>query len=368
MWRVAFLGTGDFAVPALEALARAGYPITCVISQPDRPAGRGMQVRPTPARAAAERLGLPHVQAADVNTPEIIARLRGVETDGVRRASADRLNIEAENPSANAEETAALKSAPAAYGRAELAAVKIAGADFGVVTAFGQKLSPALLAALPRGYVNIHGSLLPKYRGAAPYQWAILNGDAETGVSVFQLDEKWDAGPVWAQSATRIGETETADELHDRLALLGAELIVETLKSIEAGTATPLPQDVSLASRAPKLTKADGVVDWTRSAAEVVRRIHGLWSWPAATALLTTQRGRQERVALARARIAETTSASSETTPPGMLRPGGAVQCGRGSVKLLEVKPAGGRLMPFDAFARGRQLAPTDYFTAPRAP
>ncbi|HMQ16122.1 MAG TPA: methionyl-tRNA formyltransferase, partial [Phycisphaerae bacterium] len=170
--RIVFLGTGEFGAGTLRALRLAGHEVRCVISQPDRPAGRGQVLRPTPIRALAVELGMRHVQAPDVNALD----LRDV----------------------------------------------LADAELGVVVAFGQKIGPRLLAALPRGCVNLHASLLPRFRGAAPYQWAILAGEKVTGVTVFQIDQRWDAGAIWTQAETPIGETETADELHDRLAQLGA--------------------------------------------------------------------------------------------------------------------------------------------------
>ena len=189
--RIVFLGTGAFGVPALRALAQRGHALVAVISQPDRPAGRGRAIAPTPIHAAALALQLPHIQPEDVN---------------------------------------ALDAADA-----------LGGAEIGVVAAFGQKIGPHLLAALPRGCINIHGSLLPKYRGAAPIQRAIIAGEETTGVTIFQLNERWDAGAIWAQRATTIQETETADELHDRLAKLGAAALVETLADIAAGRAQPIP-------------------------------------------------------------------------------------------------------------------------------
>jgi len=308
--RIVFIGTGEFGVPALDALVRAGHEIVAAISQPDRPAGRGRVVQPTPIRAAAARLGCQHIQTADINSLDMAAVLRG--------------------------------------------------AEIGVVAAFGQKIGRGVLEAIPRGCVNIHGSLLPKYRGAAPYQWAILNGDETTGVTVFQLDERWDAGPIWAQRSTAIGATETADELHDRLAVLGAELIVATLADMVAGRMRPVAQDPTQATRAPKLTKADGYVDWSQPAARVARRINGLWSWPAAACLFVSRSGRQERVLLARAAVADDTALPTEVIPPGVFCDRDVVQTGCGRVRLLEIRPAGGKLMPFDAFAHGRRVGPGD--------
>lgn len=317
LMQILFLGTGDFAVAALRALAGAGHQILQVISQPDRPAGRGRKIQPTAVHAAAEALGLPHLQTEDVNTEPLLAQ----------------------HP----------------------------GAEVGVVAAFGQKIGGALLEGLPQGCINIHASLLPKYRGAAPFQWAILNGERETGVTVFRLNARWDAGPVLAQRATPIGETETADELHDRLALLGAELMVETLKRLAAGALEPRPQTAEGATRAPKLAREDGVVDWSQPAARVVRRIHGLWSWPAAACTFASRSGKSERVLLARAQVVDGVAPASANFPAGAFLPDLTVQAGVGRVRLLEVKPAGGKLMPFEAFANGRHVAPPDRLLPPEA-
>lgn len=308
--RIVFLGTGAFGVPALGALRQAGHDIVAVVSQPDRPAGRGRAVQPTPIRTAAEELGVRHVQMENVNAP-----------DGA-----------------------------GVFGSAEI----------GVVVAFGQRISRPILDALPRGCVNIHGSLLPRYRGAAPIQRAIIDGAVTTGVTVFQLNERWDAGAIWVQRSTPIGATETADELHDRLAELGAALIVETLADIEAGRAKPVEQDAALATRAPKLSKADGVVDWLQPAGRIVRRIHGLWSWPAAACTFASRSGKEERVLLARAEVADATTPPTDTFSPGAFRDDRTVQAGAGHVRLLEVRPASGKLMSFEAFANGRRIAPPD--------
>jgi methionyl-tRNA formyltransferase len=316
--RIVFLGTGDFGVPVLRALREAGHEVVTAISQPDRPAGRGRVVRPTPVHAAADKLGVPHVQAEDVNA------LMPAETAG--------------------------------------------GAELGVVVAFGQKIGATWLEGLPRGCINLHGSLLPAYRGAAPYQWAIINGDETTGVTIFQLNERWDAGAIWAKRATPIRDEETADELHDRLAVIGAALMVETVAAIVQGAAEPEVQDAARATRAPKLSKADSAIDWSQPARVIVRRIHGLWSWPAATCRFVSHRGKEERLLLARAAVVNDGSGPSEEFPAGVFRADGTVQAGQGAVRLHEVKPAGGKKMPFDAFAHGRQVAPGDRLQPVDAP
>jgi methionyl-tRNA formyltransferase len=319
--RVVFLGTGDFAVPALRAL-HGTSDIVAVVSQPDRPSGRGLRTRATAVRQAALELGLRHIQTEDVNALD--------------------------------------------------AKENFADAELGVVAAFGQKLSGELLGALPRGFVNIHASLLPKYRGAAPIQWAIINGESHTGVTIFRLNERWDAGPILATRQTAIGETETADELHDRLADLGAELIVQVVRQLHEGAIEPRPQEWGPANwpgppRAPKLSRADGWVDFSQSAFQVQRRIHGLWPWPTAACVLEMPDREPLRLQLARAERADPSAEPTDAVPAGTLRDDLTVQCGRGCIRLLEVKPSGGKRMPFDAFARGRRLQPGLRLRSPKA-
>lgn len=300
--KLAYFGTGEFAVAPLKALHAAGHDVRVVVSQPDRPVGRGQAVMPTAVHTAADELNLRHVQAPDVNA------LPGTEL----------LN----------------------------------GAELCVIVAFGQKIGPDLLRAAPFGFINIHGSLLPKYRGAAPIQWAVINGERVTGVTIFQLNEKWDAGAVWSMRETPIGEMETADELHDRLSQIGAELLVETLEQYSRGALRPQLQDASKATRAPKLSRADSLIDWSLPARRIVNRIHGLWSWPTATCVLAS---RCERVQLVRAQV-EDDALPTDASPPGIILANGVVQTGAGRIRLIEVRPSGGKVMTWTAFANGRRI------------
>lgn len=307
---IAFLATGSFALPSLRAVVAAGHMIHPVISQPDRPAGRGRTTAPTPVHALADELGLCHLQAEDVNALPMEETFRGCE--------------------------------------------------LAVVMDFGQKIGSAILRYLPRGCINIHGSLLPAYRGAAPFQRAIIQGETVTGVTCFQLDEKWDAGGILGQRTTPIGVTETADELHDRLATLGAELLVTTIADLAAGRTQPQPQNVASATRAPKLTRAESLIDFSQPADQLVRWIHGLWSWPGATCEFISQSGKRERLQLVRATVVDDRMDSTAETPPGTFQLELSVQCAPGCIKLLEVQPAGGKRMPFVAYANGRRIAAGD--------
>ncbi|HVV87698.1 MAG TPA: methionyl-tRNA formyltransferase, partial [Kofleriaceae bacterium] len=247
--RIVFFGSPDFAVPALEALV-AHHEVALVVTQPDKPAGRGSKLTPPAVKVVAERAGLPVFQPLKVRPPEVAERLRAT------------------------------------------------GAELGVVVAYGRILPPAILTAFPRGCINIHGSLLPAYRGAAPIQWAVLDGRTTTGVSIMQLDEGMDTGPVYATREVAIGDEETAGELFARLAPAGAALMLEVIDALAAGTAVARPQPAEGASHARVLAKADGAIDFERPAAAVSAHVRGVDPWPGATAVL---RGQVVKLAGARA-------------------------------------------------------------------
>ncbi len=307
--RVAFLGSGAFGVPTLERLARRGE-VSLVVSQPARPAGRGREVQPTPVAAAARSLGLPILESADVGAAPDAERIR---------AAADEL----------------------------------------VVIAFGQKLPASLLR--DRFAINLHGSILPRWRGAAPIQRAVMEGDREVGVSVIALADRMDAGEVYATASTAPGDSETAGELHDRLSLLGPDLVTGVLEAHRRGTLRGAPQDESLATRARKLSRGDAWVDLAMDATRVAARINGLAPWPGCDATIdgapirllrarTVPAGDGASPAEARASPA----AGSAAEPVGTVDALGRVRCGRGMIELLEVQSPGGRPMPMEAWRRGR--------------
>lgn len=298
--RVLFAGTPGFAVPSLEALLASAHTVCAVYTQPDRPAGRGRRPRSSPVKQCAERHGLPVRQPAG---------LRG--------------------------------RAP------ELAAW---GADLMVVVAYGILLPPEVLAVPRLGCVNLHASLLPRWRGAAPIPRAIAAGDRVTGVTLMQMDAGLDTGPVLAQRETPIGDRETAGELHDRLALLGAALLGETLDGLEAGTVTPRPQDPALATYAPKLTKEEARVDWRLPAVQVDRLVRAFNPSPVAWTPSPWGRLRLWRVTprAAAAGAAGTVLAAG---------PELVVACGTGAVRLDVLQPPGARPMTAQAFLNGRPVA-----------
>ncbi len=234
--RIVFLGTAGFACPALTTLAKE-HEIALVITQPDRPVGRHAVLTPPPVKEAAVRLRLPVFQPEKINAPDSLARIRDAHPDAI------------------------------------------------VVAAYGQLLKPELISIPPAGTINIHASLLPRYRGAAPINWVIINGEKETGITTFLIDAGMDTGPILLQHKTEIRPDETAGELRDRLAALGAEVIQKTLVGLESGNITPIPQDDSQATFAPRLSRDDGKIDWTRPAQEIYNLIRGTNPWPGAFTL-----------------------------------------------------------------------------------
>jgi methionyl-tRNA formyltransferase len=304
-----FLGSGAFGVPTLAALVRA-HRVRAIVTQPDRPAGRGGRLTPTPVAvwAAEHAPGVPVLKPPKVNAPEVVAEVRG-------------------------------------HGAAAM-----------VVIAFGQKLGRALLADVFA--INLHASLLPRWRGAAPINAAVLAGDQETGNSVIALAEVMDAGVVYGQSRRAVYPDQTAGELHDLLADDGPGLVLSVLEQHAAGTLSAREQDATLVTLAPKLSKADGWVDFSEDAEGCRRRVHGLTPWPGVSVRLGALGLKLCRVQVADAEPAR--AGSEEQTVPGTITDPvlGLVACGRGTVlRVLEVHPAGGRRMSWHDFVNGRTLA-----------
>ncbi|MEP6863586.1 MAG: methionyl-tRNA formyltransferase [Deltaproteobacteria bacterium] len=307
--RVAFMGSPEFAVPCLRALAGT-HEVAVVVSQPDKPAGRGGELRAPAVKVAALELGLPVIQPKSARNGELAQALRDA--------------------------------------RVEVA----------VVVAYGKILAKDVLEAPPRGCINVHGSLLPKYRGAAPVQWAVIDGEAETGVSIMQLDEGMDTGPVWAERRVTIGADETAGDLLARLAPIGAAALLETLPQITSGTAQPKPQDSAGATHAKMLDKTDGAIDWTQPARAIAARIRGVDPWPGA---YTTLRG--QPIKLFRAVVTDRTAAGGLGSVLAIDREGVHISCAGGVVAIREVQAAGKKRMPASAFAAGRGIAVGDKLT-----
>ena len=299
--RIAFMGSPDFAVPALQALHRAGNDIAAVYCQPARPAGRGQIVRPCPVHRAAEALGLP------VRTP---ARLR---TD----------------PEAQA-------------------AFAALGLDAAVVAAYGLILPRSMLDAPKNGCINIHASLLPRWRGAAPIQAAILAGDVETGITIMRMDAGLDTGPMLLRQSVPIGAETTTAALHDTLAAIGAALILEALQS----PPDPKPQPDANATYAPKLTREDGRIDWSQPAAGVERRIRAFNPWPGT---FTTLAGMPLKILAAK-------PANESGAPGTALDDALCVACGTNAIRLTKVQIPGRSALAADEFLRGHPVPAATVF------
>lgn len=314
--RILFVGSGEFALPTLMWLVNSEHKVPLVVTQPARPSGRGRRTTPTPVHSLATQRGIETIEPEDVNEPEIVVRLRSLD------------------------------------------------ARLGVVVAFGQKLGPEVLGAMPGGCVNLHASLLPKLRGAAPINWAIARGERRTGCTVFRVVNRMDAGPVLATCETDIDPDETAGELHDRLARLGVDAVREAIARFE-GDAVPdgVPQDDSQATTAPKLKKADGFVRFGRSAREVVDHIRGMTPWPGAVARYESDDGRWEKVIITRARVVEGVDAYDR---PGTLDDQLRVAARDGLIEIVELKPSSGRIMGWSDYCNGRNVNPGDIFTTPK--
>ena len=312
--RIVFLGTPEFAVPSLAALARR-CDVALVLTQPDRPKGRGRHLAEPPVKALARSLDLPVLQPETLDEQQM-------------RPHFER-----------------------------------AGAEAAVVVAYGLKIPDWLLALHPRGAINVHGSLLPAYRGAAPVNRAIVNGDVETGVTTMLLASRMDAGPVLMQRRTAIGPAETAGEVTARLAELGAGLLVVTLDGLASGIVLPREQDETLATFAPKLKKEDGLVDWKRGAREIVNLVRGVNPWPGAYTHLDGRPLKIWQAAVAARPAAAAAPTSSSAAVPGTivaasLNEGLTVACGHGeTVALLNVQTEGKKPLTAPEFLRGHGVA-----------
>ena len=311
--KIVFLGSGQFGIECLNALNSSNHSVQLVVTQPPNPAGRGRKPNPTPAARWANTNSIPFVETDNANTPEMIEKIADYEPDLI------------------------------------------------VVIAFGQKVGNDLINLPPKSAVNVHASLLPKYRGAAPINWAIINGETETGISIITLAQKMDAGCLLGQSKTDIAPDETAGRLHDRLAKIAAPLLLETIDQIADGSAIYTQQDHSKATLAPKLKKSDGFIDFNEPAASLERKIRGFWPWPGASAnYLSKKTGKSTRVSIAMSQVVETSNTAGLSA--GTLDESLNVTCGTDALKIMKIKPAGSPLMDFKDFTNGRQTQTEDLF------
>jgi methionyl-tRNA formyltransferase len=313
--RIAFAGTPAFAVPSLQALIDSSHEVVCVITQPDRPAGRGLSLRPPPVKQLAEERGIKVYQPLKFNKREFLDEIEGLNLDLILTA---------------------------AYG----------------------KIFRARSLGLPsRGCVNLHASLLPRYRGVAPINWAVINGETETGVTTFFMEKGVDTGKMIVQKKTAIGETETAGEVYERLALIGAEAVVETSDLIARGEAPRLDQDDSLACYAPKLSKDDAEIRWDMPARQVHNHIRGVNPRPGA---FTRFREGTVKILASRAGGEAAGGAVGDAAPGTVLdidnESGILIACGEGSIWLRDVQAAGRKPAGGAAFSRGARLTKGDRF------
>ncbi|CAB1064382.1 Methionyl-tRNA formyltransferase (EC [Olavius sp. associated proteobacterium Delta 1] len=304
-FRIIFMGTPQFAVPGLQALHQNGYEIAMVVTQPDRPKGRGRRISPSPVKQTAQDLGYPVVQPSSIRTPDFADQIKSLKP------------------------------------------------DFQVVIAYG-KILPENVLALPRiGTINIHASLLPKLRGAAPIQWAVIHGEPETGVCSMLMDKGMDTGDVLLTAKEAIEPDDTAGTLHDRLAVNGAKVLIDTLKAYADNSIQPIPQDHNLATYAPMLTKDDGLINWNKSAKSLENFMRGVTPWPGAYTFWGDKRLKIFSATPIAADIAE---------PPGKVLVGFPdelrVATGDGVLSIREIQGASGKRLTIKEFLRGHPIQP----------
>ncbi len=302
--RIVFMGTPDFAVPCLRVLLAQKHDIAAVVTQPDRAKGRGNKLAPPPVKMLAEEAGIPVYQPEKIKTREFTEILRGLKPDVM------------------------------------------------IVVAFGQILSQEILAIPPLGCINVHASLLPKYRGAAPINWCIINGEAVTGVTTMYMDKGLDTGDMIIKNETAIGENETAGELHDRLMELGASVLSETMVILTEGKVPRIPQDDAEATYAPIMTKALGRIDWSKDAEEIRNLIRGTYPWPGA---FSTYAGKVFKIM-----SAEACGSGVKHEKWGSIakveRDNIVVSCGTGSLKIKELQFENEKRMSVEAYLRGHEI------------
>jgi methionyl-tRNA formyltransferase len=307
--RIIFMGTPDFSVGTLEALVEAGHEVCLVVTQPDKPKGRGKEMQYTPVKEAALKHGIEVYQPRRIREAECVEKLRQYN------------------------------------------------ADIMVVIAFGQIIPKEILEMVPYGCVNVHASLLPKYRGAAPIQWSIIDGEVVTGVTTMQMDEGLDTGDMLLKTEVPITAEETGESLHDKLAKAGAALCVETLAKLQEGSIIPEKQGESPTVYAKMLDKKLGNIDWTKSAVEIERLVRGLNSWPSAYTYWN-----KKVVKIWKASVTDENSNEQVGTVVKVEKDGFYVQTGNGLLKVLELQIPGKKRMDAGAFLRGYTIEPGEVF------
>lgn len=307
-WRIVFMGTPDFACPTLQKLIDRDENVVAVFTQPDRPKGRGQKLQPPPVKELALKYDIPVYQPVKVRVPEVVEQIRNLKPDLI------------------------------------------------VVVAFGQILPKALLDVPLNGCVNVHASLLPRYRGAAPLNWCIANGEKETGITTMLMDEGLDTGPMLLKRSVAISADETILTLHDKMAILGAELLAETLDGLQNNTIVPEKQDDQQSCYAPLLKKTDGLIDWSSPATKIHNMVRAFATWPGTITFLDGMQLKLFKVGL-----------SDAVGQPGTVlaagREGIEVACGEGSLVIYELQAAGSRKMDAASFLAGHPVKPGDLLT-----
>ena len=305
--RILFMGTPDFAVPSLEALIQAGHTVVGAFTQPDKPKNRGMKLQPTPVKVCAQAHNIPVFQPTKLRDGTALAQIRELDPELI------------------------------------------------VVAAYGRILPDDILAAPPKGCINVHSSLLPKYRGAAPINWAILNGDKETGVTIMHMAHDLDAGDIISQVSTPIDPDENAETLYTRLAQMGGELLVETVARIADGTAPRTPQDSAGVTFAPMLSRELSPIDWNRPASAIHDQVRGLLPWPTATTETITG----APLKLFVTKVLESTTNAAPGTVLEAGKNGIDMACGNGTVlRILELQAVGKKRMKAADYLRGNPIQP----------
>lgn len=301
--RVIFMGTPDFAVPSLEALLTK-HEVVLVVTQPDKPKGRGKKMVPTPVKACALEHGIPVLQPEKVKEPEFVEQLRSYEPDLI------------------------------------------------AVTAFGQILSEPILEMPKYGCINVHGSLLPKYRGAAPMQWSIIDGEKVTGITTMYMAKGLDSGDMLLKAEVEITDEDTFATIHDKMAVTGTNLLLDTLDQLEAGTLERIPQDHDAATYAPMITKETGHIDWSKNRQDIINLIRGLNPVPAAYTIYEEEVLKIFGAALSD--VQADSAANGEIV--AVVKKGFVVKCGDGCLLITEVQARGGKRMMTDAYLRGHAM------------
>ncbi|MBW8017815.1 MAG: methionyl-tRNA formyltransferase [Planctomycetes bacterium] len=312
--RIVFFGSSDFGLCCLDALRDCEYELVKCFTQPAHKAGRGRKPRSTAVAGWADGNGVACVEAENINTADMVQAIADCK------------------------------------------------ADLLVVIAFGQKISDEIINMFELGAINVHGSLLPRWRGAAPVNAAVVAGDSESGITIITVVDKMDAGLMLAKASCAIGPDDTAGSMYKKLGDISPQPLMDVIRQIENGQAVYEEQDVSLVTRAKKMKKADGYIDWSQEAEAINNKVRGYWPWPGVKAdYFSGKTNKCYRVTIAKSRVAES---AEQTGQYGLLDENLHVICGKGRLEIIELKPAGGRLMNYKDFANGRGLEPGDIFMA----